>query len=182
TSVGLRNMLKDEKALAAYRNDPFNPHAIARLRPSAYQKSIVMKYIDNLLDWGDQLFTQFTMESVNEATMLYIMASDILGPRPAEIGDCGESKDSERTYDKIVPKLDEAEEFLIELEALTVPVKQKTANGEYVVDLLRPKNSVIDASAGGGAVSSAQPMMEATASATESSSVAPNWNKATAGY
>src|SRR5262249_50678547 len=48
--------------------------------------------------------------------------------------------------------------------------------------LLRPKNSVIDASAGGGAVSSAQPMMEATASATESSSVAPNWNKATAGY
>lgn len=78
--------------IEAYRKDPFNPHAIARLRISAYQKSIVMKYIDNLLDWGDALFAQFTMESVNETTMLYIMAADILGPRPADVGDCGEGK------------------------------------------------------------------------------------------
>jgi len=34
---------------------PFNPHAIARLRPGAYQKSIFMKYIDNLLDWGQPI-------------------------------------------------------------------------------------------------------------------------------
>ena len=85
-SQSLRKMLIDEDALAAYRDDPFNPHAIARTRLSAYQKSIVMKYIDNLLDWGDSLFNQFTMESVNEATMLYVMAQDILGPRPARAG------------------------------------------------------------------------------------------------
>ena len=53
-----------------------------------------MKYIDNLLDWGDSLFAQFTMESVNEATMLYVMARDILGPRPAELGACGEGAGS----------------------------------------------------------------------------------------
>ena len=28
------------------------------------------------------------MESVNEATMLYVLASDILGPRPVSIGPC----------------------------------------------------------------------------------------------
>ena len=81
--------MTDAAALAAYRADPFNPHAIARLRPGAYEKAIVMKYVDNLLDWADSLFTQFTMESVNEALMLYIMASDLLGTRPAELGDCG---------------------------------------------------------------------------------------------
>src|SRR5262249_41747121 len=49
----LRQQLTDTAAIAAYRSDPFNPHAIARLRLSAYQKAIVMKYVDNLLDWGD---------------------------------------------------------------------------------------------------------------------------------
>ncbi len=71
----LRATLTDPAAIEAYKRDPFNPHAIARLRLSAYQKAIVMKYVDNLLDWADSLFAQFTMESVNEATMLYSMAA-----------------------------------------------------------------------------------------------------------
>ena len=74
----LRDQLNDKQAIEVYKKDPFNPHAIARLRMSAYQKSIVMKYIDNLLDWGDQLFSQDTMESINEATLLYIIAKEIL--------------------------------------------------------------------------------------------------------
>jgi hypothetical protein len=41
-----------------------------------------MKYIDNLLDWGDYLFGQDTRESINEAVMLYMLAYDLLGPRP----------------------------------------------------------------------------------------------------
>ncbi len=65
-----------------WRKNPFNPHALARLRPVAYQKAVVLAYIDNLIAWGDQLFTRDTMESVNEATQLYLMAWDILGPRP----------------------------------------------------------------------------------------------------
>ena len=82
----LREQLTDPDALAAYRKDPFNPHAIARLRPGAYQKSIFMKYIDNLLDWGDSLFSQFTMESVNEATMLYVDGRRPAGSAPGRAG------------------------------------------------------------------------------------------------
>lgn len=90
TVESLRAALTDGAALDAYHKDPFNPHAIARARLSAYQKSTVMKYVDNLLDWGDSLFAEFTTESVNEATVLCVLAADILGPQPPLLGDCGE--------------------------------------------------------------------------------------------
>ena len=38
--------------LAEYLDDPFDPHAIAALRPIAYRKAIVMRYIDNLAGLG----------------------------------------------------------------------------------------------------------------------------------
>ncbi|WP_287357028.1 hemopexin repeat-containing protein [Moorena sp. SIO3B2] len=72
--------------LTVYLEDPFDPHAIAALRPLAYRKAIVMRYIDNLLDWGDMLFRQYTRESINEARMLYILAYDILGEEPENMG------------------------------------------------------------------------------------------------
>jgi hypothetical protein len=75
-----------EKQLAVYLNDPFDPHAIATLRPLAYRKAIVMSYIDNLLDWGDMLFRQYTPESIQEARMLYILAHDLLGEKPQNMG------------------------------------------------------------------------------------------------
>ncbi|MCK4819940.1 hypothetical protein KA005_29510, partial [bacterium] len=62
--------------------DPFQPHRIARIYRDAYQKAVVMKYLDNLIEWGDYLFSQDTIESINEATHLYILAAKILGPRP----------------------------------------------------------------------------------------------------
>lgn len=112
----MREILSDPATIEVYKKDPFNPHAIARLRLSAYQKCIVMKYIDNLLDWGDSLFSQFTMESVNEATLLYVMAADILGPRPAELGDCGEGRVSPKNYATIGPLVKQGSDFLVELE------------------------------------------------------------------
>ncbi|GAA0994539.1 hypothetical protein GCM10009555_087220 [Acrocarpospora macrocephala] len=75
-----------EALLKAYLDDPFDPHAIAELRPTAYRRAVVMAYIDNLLDWGDMLFRQYTMESIDEARMLYIFAYDLLGQRPEGIG------------------------------------------------------------------------------------------------
>ncbi|TKC98605.1 neuraminidase-like domain-containing protein [Polyangium fumosum] len=68
--------------IEAWREEPFNPHLIARMRPIAYQRAVVMKYIDNLIAWGDDLFSQDTREAINEATGLYILAADILGPKP----------------------------------------------------------------------------------------------------
>ncbi len=116
----LRSILTDSAAIEVYKKDPFNPHAIARLRLSAYQKCIVMKYIDNLIDWGDSLFTEFTMESVNEATLLYVTALEILGPRPPEIGDCGQTSEETRTYARIAPLLAKGSEFLAEMETYTL--------------------------------------------------------------
>lgn len=65
-----------------WKNDPFKPHLIARVRLAAYQKSVLMKYLDNLINWGDSLFRLDNMESINEATQLYTHASEILGERP----------------------------------------------------------------------------------------------------
>jgi hypothetical protein len=69
----------------AIRDKPFQPHAVARTRHLAYQYQVVMKYLDNLIAWGDQLFQQDTVESINEATQLYVLAANILGERPQRI-------------------------------------------------------------------------------------------------
>ena len=111
----LRQILTDKAAIEAYKQDPFNPHAIARLRPSAYQKHLVMRYVDNLLDWADSLFTQFTTESINEAVLIYTLAADILGERPPRLGACGETT-VPRTYEAIKPALSKGSEFLAEFE------------------------------------------------------------------
>ena len=118
----LREILTDEDAIERYKEDPFNPFAIARLRILAFQKAIVMKYIDNLLDWGDDLFAQDTFESINEATMLYIMAADILGDRPRDVGDCETTTESLLTYQNILSHQRAGSEFLIELENLKVVI------------------------------------------------------------
>lgn len=68
-----------------WRANPLDPHLIAQFRQVAYQKTTVMKYIDNLIAWGDQLFQQDTRESVNEAALLYVRAAEILGPRPRRV-------------------------------------------------------------------------------------------------
>ncbi len=75
-----------------------------------------MKYIDNLLDWGDHLFAQDTYESINEATMLYVMAADILGKRPVKLGKCELADNMQRTYPQIRKGIDDGSEFLITLE------------------------------------------------------------------
>ena len=64
---------------------PFQPHAVARTRPVAYQYNAVMKYLDNLIAAGDALFAQYTTESIAEATMYYVLASILLGDRPQQV-------------------------------------------------------------------------------------------------
>src|SRR5262249_2040626 len=71
--------------VAQWQGDQFKPHLIGRMRITPYQKMVVMKYIDNLIAWGDQLFRRETIESINEATQLYVLAADILGKRPDRV-------------------------------------------------------------------------------------------------
>ena len=68
-----------EKAITTWRDHPFQPHVVARTRYLAYQLNVVMKYLDNLIAWGDSLFRQDTIETLNEATQVYVLAADILG-------------------------------------------------------------------------------------------------------
>lgn len=71
--------------LRHWENNPFQPHVVANFRPSAYMRSTVMKYIDNLIDWGDQLFRRDSIESINEATLLYVLAANMLGEKQESI-------------------------------------------------------------------------------------------------
>lgn len=117
----LQRNLRDQ--INAWRQDPFKPHVIARLRIIAYQKTIVMKYLDNLIAWGDNLFRRDTIESINEATQLYVLAAQILGKRPTDvITDEATVKtiDGEEvsSFNDLADHLDEFSNALIELETI----------------------------------------------------------------
>lgn len=71
--------------VAQWMDDPFNPHLLARLRPGTYQKALVMRYLDTIIAWGDQLFAQDTIEALNEATQLYVFVKQVLGDRPVQL-------------------------------------------------------------------------------------------------
>lgn len=77
--------LEFQSLIAQWKDDPFKPHLVARMRLRPYMYAVVMKYLDNLIDWADQLFRRDTMESLNEATQLYVLASQILGRRPERL-------------------------------------------------------------------------------------------------
>lgn len=83
-----QDKLPDRSALSSlvdkWKNDPFNPHLIARYRNVAYQKYVVMKYLDTLIGWGDQEFSKDTTESVNLAIQFYLLAAELLGPKNPE--------------------------------------------------------------------------------------------------
>jgi len=138
----LKALLTDSGALSVYREDPFDPHAIAALRLNAYQKAVVMKYIDNLLDWGDTLFTQDTRESITEALMLYVLAYDLLGPRP-------KSKTIKRfeeigTYEDFIQEYEVSSEFLTEMEKV-IPDNVYSAtfvpHSNIITDFCVPENA-----------------------------------------
>jgi hypothetical protein len=80
-------LLRDDvlQGYRAIQNKPFQPHVVARTRHLAYQYCVVMKYLDNLIAWGDNLFQQDTVESINEATQHYVLAANLLGQRPQRI-------------------------------------------------------------------------------------------------
>lgn len=106
-----------------WRNNPFKPHLVARSRPVAYMKWVVMKYVDNLVAWGDYLFRQDTIESINQATQLYVLAGHILGPRPQMIPKRGTIKT--QTYLSLLDKWDAFSNAMTELE-LAMPYSNQT--------------------------------------------------------
>ncbi|MER3424787.1 MAG: hypothetical protein C4293_17765 [Nitrospiraceae bacterium] len=108
-----------EDQVLDWRTNPFEPHRIAAYRTVAYQKTVVMKYLDNLIAWGDHLFRQDSMESINEATQLYILAAEILGPRPKRIPP--QAKPPVRSFNELEEEFDKFSNALAEAENL-IPV------------------------------------------------------------
>ena len=119
----LDELLQNETELNAqvekWMKDPFKPHVIARMRISAYMKNVVMKYLDNLIAWADNLFKRDTIEAINEATNLYIMAANILGPRPQEIPPRAQHDDA--TFDEIKDLLDDFSNAMVNIETMISP-------------------------------------------------------------
>lgn len=103
------------RAIGAWRDNPFRPHLVARTRPSAYMYATAMAYLDNLIAWGDSLFRQDTRESINEAMQIYVLAANILGPRPQPIPKRGSNK--KQTYASLKKNLDEFGNAAVKLEA-----------------------------------------------------------------
>jgi Tc toxin complex TcA C-terminal TcB-binding domain len=126
------------QVLAGYeemKRKPFHPHAVARTRPLAYQYNVVMKYLDNLIAWGDSLFLQDTIESINEATQRYVMAANLLGPRPQKVPATGRVQT--RTYAQLkAGGLDAMGNLLVPLE------------GEFPLSLTSPSSQPGDTTSG----------------------------------
>ncbi len=124
--VGLQPNTPDaaDGQINEWRNHPFQPYVVARSRPSAYMKWVVMKYIEILIAWGDYLFRQDTIETLNQATQLYILAAHIYGPRGQLIPKRG--KIQPQTYNSLLDKWDAFGNAMVELE-LAFPFSNQTS-------------------------------------------------------
>src|SRR5215216_3948151 len=106
------------------------------MRIVAYMKAVVMKYIDNLLAWGDQLFRRDTIESINEATQLYILAAEILGHRPEDIPPRAIPR--VQTYNSLEPVLGKFSDALVQIEEFVSPSAANVTSPGPVPQLTLP--------------------------------------------
>lgn len=86
---------------------------MAARRPGSYQRWVVARYLDLLIAWGDSLYRQSTRESINEAGQLYVIAAQLLGPKPQRLP--GRPADP-RSYRQLRQSLDASGNALVELE------------------------------------------------------------------
>jgi hypothetical protein len=105
------------RSIEAWKDAPFRPHVVARYRQQAYMFKTVMAYLDNLIAWGDSLFRQDTGESINEAMIVYVLAANLLGPRPQVVPKKGAVRP--QTYANLRADLDKFGNAMRDLEADT---------------------------------------------------------------
>jgi hypothetical protein len=127
----LKKDLEDQ--VRDWRDNPFEPHRIAQYRTVAYQKTTVMKYLDNLIAWGDYLFRQDSMESINEATQLYVLAAEILGPRPRKIPT--QAKPPLESFNELEEQFDRFSNALVQIENLVPSMPGDGQNGDDTAPL-----------------------------------------------
>jgi hypothetical protein len=100
--------------IQAWRSNPFNPFVLADMRQGVpYMKSTVMSYLDNLIAWGDNLFSTESREALSEATLLYVIASEVLGPTPEAVTP---PQHADESFDQLEPLLDAFANAMVEIE------------------------------------------------------------------
>ena len=120
----------NNRQIDEWRADPFNAFLIARNRPIAFMKNVVMAYLDNLIAWGDDLFKTYTRENINEATQLYVIAAHILGPKPQYIPTRGTIQP--KSYNDLKNLLDDFGDAVVTLENTFPNSGQIQQNGNPV--------------------------------------------------
>jgi Tc toxin complex TcA C-terminal TcB-binding domain/Neuraminidase-like domain/Salmonella virulence plasmid 28.1kDa A protein len=97
-----------------WRQNSFNPFLLADLRKGVpYMKSTVMSYLDNLIAWGDNLFASESREALSEATLIYVIANEILGPTPVAVTP---PPTADESFDQLEPALDAFANAMVEIE------------------------------------------------------------------
>lgn len=116
-SAIISSLTKTDQSLTGWQINPFDPFIMARTRITPFMKNVIMRYIDNLMSWGDNLYRMNTMESINEATQLYIIAAHILGPKPQKVP--SRVRRTAETYNSLKKKgLDAFSDAKINMETL----------------------------------------------------------------
>jgi len=105
-STGQDKKLRDDtiNSIMAWKKNPFRPHVVARYRQTAYMFKTVFAYLDNLIAWGDADFRKDLPEDVDAALLKYVLAANILGPRPQEVPPKGNVRP--QTYKNLKKDLD----------------------------------------------------------------------------
>jgi hypothetical protein len=101
-------------AVTAWRDDPFQPHVVARSRIGAYMRWAAMTYIQIWIGYGDYYFRQNTLETLPLAIQCYVVASHLYGPRAETIPKRG--KTVPQTYSSLLDKWDAFSNAMVELE------------------------------------------------------------------
>jgi hypothetical protein len=107
---------KADAEISDWRDNPFQPHRIARSRPLTYPMWTVMKYIEMLIAVGDHYFRQDTMETLVVATQYYVLASHIYGPKSQRVPRKG--KIEPETYNSLLNNWDAFGNALVKMELL----------------------------------------------------------------
>lgn len=123
---------QSDKQVNDWRNSPFQPHAVARNRPVAYMKWMVMRYIAILIAAGDQLFRQETMESMPLALQYYTLAAHLYGPPNQEIP--SHRKRKTQTFNTLIEKWDAFSNAMVAYEN-TFPFTNPTGDDAGDMDL-----------------------------------------------
>lgn len=113
------------------RRRPFRPHAIARLRPSAYMKAATIKLIELYMLWGEQDLRKDKMDFINSGIQKLLLAAEIAGeagtvmpPRAVALP---------QTFASIERGLGEGLNALVEIEGFVAPSAAPPGSGSSPV-------------------------------------------------